>query len=168
MGVLLPVAPVKLNDLQLQAFGIQAVGIDVDTVWIRARNIERLDTADPAESMLRNTGVKSIGDKAVLTAEQAESGGWHNQVQIPAHAADGTVAVLQLQRWITHLNFQFHRLTMATALKNSRHFYPLGQPLAGGAGLACRQYPPTGRRLSLGHTQHINKNCNAGQPRQRP
>ena len=63
VSVLLPVAPVKFGDIDLQIRGVQAVDIDIYAIRIGTRRIERFDTANFAECMLGDTCIEGVGSE---------------------------------------------------------------------------------------------------------
>ena len=73
---------------------VQATGVDVDAVGVAAWDVETLDTADAAETVLGHAGVERVLGQVIGATDQAETGGRHDQVPEPAHPAQRTIAVL--------------------------------------------------------------------------
>ena len=61
VGVLLPVLAVKVDYGYRFRWIVQAAQIDVDTIRIGARDIERFDTTYSTEGVLGSAGIKGVG-----------------------------------------------------------------------------------------------------------
>src|SRR5487761_1158931 len=77
----------------LEGAGVEAAGIDAETVGMGARDVERLDAAHRAEEMLRRAGVESVSREHVLAREQLEVLRAHDEMQVAGLAAHRAVAV---------------------------------------------------------------------------
>ena len=80
VGVLLPVAAIKLDDFNLLRDLVQTVHIDIDSVWIRAGHIERFNSAGLAEVVLCDLGIERISGKTLFAADNVELLTWNNKV----------------------------------------------------------------------------------------
>ena len=80
---LLPFAPVEWDHRYgIDRAAVDAARIDADAVWMRARNIERLDAAVGAEMMLRDVRVEGVRHERFAAREQRESLGGHDEMKI--------------------------------------------------------------------------------------
>lgn len=77
VGVLFPVPTIEIDDGHVLGNLMQAVDVDIDTVWIRARDIERFDTAGFAEFVLGNAAVECVGLERLFTFKQFEVRRWN-------------------------------------------------------------------------------------------
>src|SRR5690606_8950060 len=93
--VSLPVRAVELlrDAHRFHRRGIEAARVDADPVRMRARHIERLDSADAAEQVLRDAGIEAIAREHVLPREQAEARFRDDIVQKARHSTDRAVAL---------------------------------------------------------------------------
>ena len=69
MGVVFPVLPVKIDYFDGFGRSIQALEIDIDTIWVGAWDVIGLDATNPAENMGCCHRVKTIGDCFFLAAK---------------------------------------------------------------------------------------------------
>ena len=94
-GVLFPVLAVEGFDGQSgDRARVQAADIDVDAVGIRARNIETLDPAHFAETMLGDAGVEGVLGQIVMAGDQPKPRRRHDQMPEAAHPAQRAIAFL--------------------------------------------------------------------------
>src|SRR5262245_2978909 len=72
---------------------VEATDIDVDLVRVRARHVERMNAAVPAERVLRRFGIELVGGQIVLAADELEAFRRDDQVQNSLLGADRTIAI---------------------------------------------------------------------------
>src|SRR5205807_8384622 len=72
---------------------VKATHIDVDLIGIGTRNVKRMNAASSAKSVLRDTGIKSIGRQRILAADQLECFRRHDEMKKAFFAADRTIAL---------------------------------------------------------------------------
>ena len=78
----LPISPVESPRFDCgEINAIQTTNVHVDLVRVRSRNIERVNTAIFAESMLRQFRVKFIGGEIIPATQQFKSVARNDQVQ---------------------------------------------------------------------------------------
>jgi hypothetical protein len=108
--VLFPVLPVKGGNLDRKR-----LGVDVNAIRIGARNVKRLDAANAAKKVLGDARVKSVLGKHFGSTQKFEAASGDDQMQEPGFAADGAIALLDLQL-IGGFKFKGHGSAMATSL----------------------------------------------------
>ena len=115
MNILLPVYAIERRHCNgFDAVRLQAIRIDADAIRMRARHVERLDSAMAAEVMLRDPGVKSVCLDVVFPIEQTKVAPGNDQVKISCHTADAAIALIGPDSR-GRLNFEPNSPTMATA-----------------------------------------------------
>ena len=67
--VLFPVAAVEGFDGELRDGRIEAANVDVDAVWVRARDVEGFHPAGFAKEVLRDAGVEGVAGEVVVAGE---------------------------------------------------------------------------------------------------
>lgn len=97
MGMVFPVAAIKRHDPQRRGRFDKTSHVDVDTVRIGARCIERLDATDSTEGMLRHACVERVGGDNIVSTKQVKLRLRHDQVEKTTHRADGAVAVFDFK-----------------------------------------------------------------------
>src|ERR1019366_3749211 len=111
---LLPVASVEMVVLEpAQVHTLEASRIDVDTVGIGARNIERCDAAIRAEEMLRDFRVEGVGRDVIGRRDQPERGPLNDPVEVALLRANRAVALRYALELALH--FEADASTMASA-----------------------------------------------------
>src|SRR5262249_29414995 len=91
---LLPLLPVERGDGEGGHGGrVDAARVDTDSVGVGARHIERLDAAGGTKIVLCDVGVERVRRERVLTLEELEALGGHDQMQIARLGANGAVAL---------------------------------------------------------------------------
>src|ERR1019366_4330139 len=115
---LLPVASVEMVVLEpAQVHTLEASHIDVDTVGIGARNIERCDPAIRAEEMLRDFRVEGVGRDVIGRCDQPERGPLNDPVEVALLRANRAVAFRDALELALH--FEADASTMASAAVGS-------------------------------------------------
>ena len=89
-----PFLPIEGRHLhRLDGTGVDATGVDADSVGMRARNIKRLYAAAGTEEMLGDMGIERVRRQRIAPGDELETIGGHDQMQEPVLAADGAIAV---------------------------------------------------------------------------
>ena len=70
--ILFPMSAIKLNQPNVVWKFIQTVHIDINSIWIRARNIERFNTTSSAEIVLSDTAIPSVSLEDFISRNQCE------------------------------------------------------------------------------------------------
>ena len=104
---------------------VEAVHVDVVAVGVRARHVERLDSTDAAEAMLRRAGVECVLGQRIGAGEQAKTRGGHDQMQVAAHATDRTIA-LECGDACGRVDFEANGAAMAAAAMGDEHTHVRG------------------------------------------
>src|SRR5208282_3135339 len=89
----LPVLAIKQKRLDRREIDtVEAADVDVDLIGIGARDVEGVDAAGRAESMLCRAGVEPIGRQRIGAAEKLKGLARHDQMQKTLLGADRAVA----------------------------------------------------------------------------
>ena len=72
---------------------VKAARIDIDLIGVGTRNIKRMNAASGAKSVLRDTGIESIGRQRILAADQLERFRRHDEMKKTFFAADRAIAL---------------------------------------------------------------------------
>jgi hypothetical protein len=97
VDILLPVFAIKRNGCHgPDAFPIETVHIDTDSIRVGTRHVKRLRTAVATKKVLCDPATKLIGLQKLLALLQMEISLRHDQVQVTAHAANAAIALLGL------------------------------------------------------------------------
>src|SRR5580698_3192754 len=110
-----PIAAVKrLYGNGFNGVAVDAAHVDADAVRMRAGNVEGFYSACGAEKMLRDMRVEGIRGERFAAADQFESIGGYDQMQISVFAANRTIAVRHFQlRRRDHLEADSTAMTAA-------------------------------------------------------
>lgn len=115
MGMVFPVTAIKRQDPHRRRGFDKTSHVDVDTVWIGARGIKRLDAADSTERMLRDAGIEGVSGDMLRTSKQMKPGHRDDQVKKASHAADRAVAVFNFKIFGS-FNLERDRATVTAAV----------------------------------------------------
>jgi hypothetical protein len=110
-----PMAPIKRNDSHGERRFDKTSHVDIDTVWIRARGVKRLDATDTTEGVLRNTGVERVRRDVIGPTNEMKRRLRHDQVKKATHRANRTVAVLDFKRFCG-VHFERYRAAVTTTM----------------------------------------------------
>ena len=113
---LLPVTSVERLDRKgRHGRAIDAACVDAEAVRVGSRHVKRFYPAGAAEQMAGDTGIEGVLDQVLLTAQQTEAAGRHDQMPIPAHRTDRAVTFLDHQRGRC-VHRERHRAAMAVSV----------------------------------------------------
>src|SRR3569623_1133316 len=93
---------------------VEGVEVHAPSLRMRARLVEALDAAGPAEEMFRGASAEAVAGQRRFSGEQAEVAMGHDQVTESARRADRAIAVEHLDSR-RHLGLEPHRPAMAAA-----------------------------------------------------
>jgi hypothetical protein len=117
MGILFPVQTIKGYHGHFCRSLVETAQIDINTIRVRARNIEWLDTTGFTKTMLGDMGIEGVGTEVSLALQQAKLRARYDQVQMTAAGAYRTITVFYVDLcW--RVNFKSHRAAVAAALVN--------------------------------------------------
>ena len=86
VGVEFPVAPVEIPNVNPgNRFRFEAADIDTDAIRVGARDVERFDAAVGAETVPGDAGIEGVGGEVILSLQEVEAGGGHDQVEVGGH-----------------------------------------------------------------------------------
>src|SRR6202043_2236587 len=89
-----PVAAIEMaNGECCEIDTVKATHIDIDLVGIGTRNVKRMNAARSAKSVLRDSGIESIGCQRILPADQLECFQRHDEMQKAFFATDRAIAL---------------------------------------------------------------------------
>jgi D-serine deaminase-like pyridoxal phosphate-dependent protein len=78
---------------------VQAVEIYADSIGVRPGHVERFYPALSAKKMARDARIEAVFEQVPGAGQQSKVRFPDNQVQIAAHPADRTVAIVEFKRW---------------------------------------------------------------------
>ena len=87
----------RLHRHRFDGVAVDAAHVDADPIRMRTRNVEGFHAADRAEEVLGDVGIERVGRQRIAAADQLEAVRRHDEVQIPELAADGAIAVRDLE-----------------------------------------------------------------------
>ncbi len=122
LGTAFPLLTVEVfnNDI-FDGLGVQASGVDANSIGIGSRHIEGFDPADSAEEVTGNFGIEGILGQLLATAFEIKAASRHNQMQIGGGGTDRAVAELHLQLRRS-LDLKAYRSAVtASGVKHQRH-----------------------------------------------
>lgn len=120
MRVPFPIASVERGDGELRRLRVEAAHVHAIAVGVRARNIERLDTANLAERMLGDAGIEGVGRDVLGAAHEFQSGPRHDEMQITRLRADRAIALARFDV-LWRLDLESHRAAMAAPMVPHAH-----------------------------------------------